>query len=227
MKLIIKNLSKSFSNKVVLDNINFEFKDSKIYALLGKNGSGKTTLFNCFDDTYKYDGEVLIDNTIKLNADNLGFLPANPVIPEFLSGEQFIKYFIELHKLENIDIDEYLKLLDFDKKDFKRLIKEYSLGMKQKIQILTYLILKPKILLLDEPLTNLDIITAKEIKDILKKIKKDRIIIISTHILELAKSMCDEIVILNNGKLTLAQNLDDSSFEAKVMEMLQDEKNDK
>jgi len=218
MKLILNNLSKSFNKKEVLNNINFTFESSKIYCLLGRNGVGKTTLFNCLDGLLEYKGKVSLDYNDTLTTDNLGFIPTNSIIPEFLTGYQFIKYFMDLHNLNNIDINCYLNLIEFTKEDLNKLIKEYSLGMKQKLQILVYILLKPDILLLDEPLMNIDIITAKEIKDLLKKIKKNRIIIISTHILELAKTLSNEIVILNNGKLTLLDNK--NIKEQDIMEML-------
>jgi len=217
MKLILNNLTKSFGEKAVLKNINFVFSSSKIYALLGKNGAGKTTLFNCMDDLTDYEGSFSLDKGEELTSFNLGYIPNNLIIPEFLTGKEFINYFISLHQIKDVNIEEYLKLIDLSKEDYAKLIKEYSLGMKQKLQILAYLILKPQVLLLDEPLVNIDIITAKEIKNLLKKIKKNRIIIVSTHILELAKSMCDDIVVLSNGKLTL---IDKNLNEEKIMEVL-------
>ena len=100
------------------------------------------------------------------------------------------------------------------------------MGMKNKLQILMCIISKPKIILLDEPLTSIDVIVAKEIKDIFKSLKKEHIIIFSTHILELATSICNEIVILNNKKLELIDSkiIKSSSFENKIVEILKDEK---
>ena len=81
------------------------------------------------------------------------------------------------------------------------MIKEYSFGMKNKIQLLTCLIAKPKIILLDEPLTSFDIIVSHDIKELLISMKSEHIIIMSTHILQLAQDVSDEIVVLSNGKI--------------------------
>src|SRR5699024_10028230 len=88
-----------------------------------------------------------------------------------------------------------------DKQDRNKLLKDYSHGMKNKMQMLINIIANPKVLLLDEPLTSLDVVVAEEMKELLKQIKKEHIIIFSTHIMDLALSLCDNIVILNNGTL--------------------------
>ena len=100
--------------------------------------------------------------------------------------------------------------------------------MKNKIQLLIHIISEPKLFLLDEPLTSFDVVAAKEIKDIIKNLKKDRIIIFSTHILELAKSMCDEIIVLNDKKLSRLSDeiVKNKNFENKIVEILSDDKED-
>ena len=111
------------------------------------------------------------------------------------------------------------------KDDSKKLLKDYSHGMKNKMQMLVNIISKPNILLLDEPLTSLDVVIAEEMKDMLKKIKKDHIIIFSTHIMELALDLCDEIVILNKGVLEKIdkENLDNEHYKNKIIASLKEE----
>ena len=92
-------------------------------------------------------------------------------------------------------------MIKIKEEDWYRLIKDYSHGMKNKMQMICFLITKPPVILLDEPLTSFDVVVAHEIKQMLKAMKQDHIIIFSTHILELAEDLCDEIVILNQGKL--------------------------
>ena len=98
--------------------------------------------------------------------------------------------------------------------------------MKNKMQMLVNIIANPNVLLLDEPLTSLDVVVAEEMKEMLKSIKKDHIIIFSTHIMELALSLCDEIVILNNGKLEEIdrKNLTDQAMKDKIIKALTEEK---
>jgi len=232
MKLVIKEFTKSYNDNKVFENVTFEFEEGKIYGLLGRNGAGKTTLFNCLDNLIKYDkGNTYILNKDgtkeELDCQNLGLVLTDPMLPEFLTGYEFIKTYMEINKVDELDkIDEYFKMVSLSKKDQDKLIKEYSMGMKNKIQILMYLITKPKIILLDEPLTSFDIIVAAEIKEILKSLKKDHIIIFSTHILDLATNLCDEIVVINNKKLELVDNkiLKSKDFEKQIVEILKNEK---
>ena len=100
--------------------------------------------------------------------------------------------------------------------------------MKNKIQILINIISNPKVILLDEPLTSLDIVVQEEMKSLLKSLKKDHIIIFSTHILELALDLCDEIVVLNNKDIELIEknNLNTKKYKDKIMNSLQDDSND-
>lgn len=231
MKLIIENFSKSYDNNKIFENVNFQFEKGKIYGLLGRNGSGKTTLFNCLDNLIKFDsGKTYILNDDKiieeLDCNNLGLVLTEPMIPEFLTGYEFIKTYMEINKPDELEkIDEYFDLISMEKKDQDKLIKDYSMGMKNKIQILMCLISKPKIILLDEPLTSFDVIVAAEIKEMLKSLKKDHIIIFSTHILELATNLCDEIVVINNNNLELIDNkiITSKSFEKKIVEILKNE----
>lgn len=111
--------------------------------------------------------------------------------------------------------------------DRHRLIKEYSHGMKNKIQMLCFIIRKPPIILLDEPLTSFDVVVAHEIKELLKEIKKNHIIIFSTHILELATDLCDEVVILNQGYVSALsqEEFNNPDFEQRIMDLLQEDTN--
>lgn len=223
----MENLTKEYGNNLVLDDVSFTFESGKIYGLLGRNGSGKTTFFNCLDGLINYKkGKFYIDDT-QINSNDIGFVLTSPMLPEFLTGYEFIKTYMEINKIEEKNkIDEYFNMVSFAKEDQDKLIKDYSSGMKNKIQILMCIISKPKIILLDEPLTSIDVVVAKEIKDIFKTLKSDHIIIFSTHILELATSMCDEIVILNNKKLELIDSkiIKSKSFEDKIVEILKNEK---
>ena len=215
MKLIIKNLSKKYEDNEVLKGINFEFEEGKIYGLLGRNGAGKTTLFNCInEDTDITKGEILLKegSLRKLKENELGYVVSTPNVPEFLTAKEFLKFFIEVNR-ENIkdvkELDEYFDFMKISKADANKLLKDYSHGMKNKVQMLVNIVSNPKVLLLDEPLTSLDVVMQEEMKDMLKSIKKNHIIIFSTHILELALDLCDEIVVLNKGTL---QHIDKSDL---------------
>lgn len=229
MKLIVKNLSKTFGKKEVLKNASYTFDQGEVYALLGRNGAGKTTLFKLITDSIVKDsGEVLLEidgKTSPLDFKDVFFMVSEPELPKFLTGREFISFFIEANK-ENIkdtkDLDSYFSLVDLDIDDSNRLIQDYSTGMKNKLQMLMFLILRPKVILMDEPLTSLDVVIQLQMKKIIREIHKDHIIIFSTHILQLAKDICDRIVLLHDKSLNPVDSLikDDPAFEDTIINLL-------
>lgn len=231
MKLIVKDLTKKFDQKQVLTDINFTFEQGKIYGLLGRNGAGKTTFFNCLNKDIPFDsGTFLLEDESQkeVTLSDIGYVLSTPNVPEFLTGREFLKFFLEINQKEIKDlksIDEYFDFMHIEVEDRDKLLKDYSYGMKNKMQMLVNIIANPKILLLDEPLTSLDVVVAEEMKQMLKSIKKDHIIIFSTHIMELALSLCDEIVILNHGKLEEIdrKNISDKEMKDKIIGSLTEE----
>ena len=232
MKLVVKNLKKNFEKKEVLKDINFEFEKGKIYGLLGRNGAGKTTFFNCLNEDIEIDaGEFFIEDNgkqRKMEAEDIGYVLSTPNVPEFLTAREFLKFFIDINKKRIKDlktIDEYFDFMKIEEEDRDRLLKDYSHGMKNKMQMLVNIISNPNVLLLDEPLTSFDVVVAEEMKQMLREIKQNHIIIFSTHIMELALDLCDEIVILNKGILEEVDknNLDNEQFKNKIIEALKEE----
>lgn len=232
MKLIVKDLKKNFDKKEVLKNINFQFEEGKIYGLLGRNGAGKTTFFNCLNEDIEIDsGEFYIEDNNqkrKMEAEDIGYVLSTPNVPEFLTAREFLKFFIYINKkrIKNEKtIDEYFDFMKIEEEDRDRLLKDYSHGMKNKMQMLVNIIANPNVLLLDEPLTSFDVVVAEEMKQMLREIKKDHIIIFSTHIMELALDLCDEIVILNKGVLEEIDknNIDNEHLKTKIIEALKEE----
>ena len=231
MKLIVQDIKKNFEKKEVLKGVNFTFEKGKIYGLLGRNGAGKTTFFNCLNADITVDaGQFLIEEDGKIRKvqiEDIGYVLSTPTVPEFLTGREFLKFFLEINekKIEHPKtIDEYFEFMKIEKEDRNKLLKDYSHGMKNKMQMLVNIIANPNILLLDEPLTSLDVVVAEEMKEMLKSIKKDHIIIFSTHIMELALSLCDEIVLLSKGTLELVdKNNNTEEQKNKIIQMLKEE----
>lgn len=235
MKLDIVNLSKSYGQKEVLKNIGFTFEEGKIYGLLGRNGAGKTTFFNSLNNDISVDsGKFYLEDKYgrnELKSSDIGYVISTPIVPEFLTGREFLKFYIDINKdkIPDLkDVDYYFDLVKLSKEDQDILLKEYSHGMKNKIQILINVISNPKIILLDEPLTSLDIVVQEDMKNLLRSLKDNHIIIFSTHILELATDLCDEIVILNNKKLELIEkkSLNTKKYKDKIIKALKEAKND-
>lgn len=229
--LVLKNIKKSFDGKEVLTDISFEFEKGKIYALLGRNGAGKTTLFNILADELKEDGgEVSLVRDGKerpLTTDDLSYVYSSPILPDFLTGYEFIRFFMDINRdriAHTMTIDDYFDLIHFNREDRHKLITSYSHGMKNKIEMLLFLIARPEVILLDEPLTSLDVVVALEMKKLLREIREDHIIIFSTHILQLALDICDEVVVLNDGRLSMLNHemLSDVNFEDEIIGMMKE-----
>ena len=232
MRLVVDGLVKNFGDKKVLKGACFTFERGKIYGLLGRNGAGKTTLFNCIRGDLDYEaGSIDLhgqENEKKIE-EQVGLVYTEPLLPEFLTGEEFLRFFITANRSrigEPLSINDYFELIKFEVDDRHRLIKGYSHGMKNKIQLLTVLITRPPIILLDEPLTSFDVVVALEIKQLLKAIKAEHIIIFSTHVLQLAVDLCDEIVMLHGGRLKGIDSdlLGKPEFEESITGMLTEEK---
>ena len=232
MQLELKKIKKSFDSKQVLKEVTFTFKKGKIYGLLGRNGAGKTTLFNCLSGEMQPDeGEAALiqdGQSGVLKPDDIGYVFATPILPEFLTGYEFLKFYMDINKghiASEHTVDDYFDLIQIGPDDRHRLIKGYSHGMKNKIQMLCFIISKPPVILLDEPLTSLDVVVALEIKKLLREMKQDHIILFSTHILQLATDLCDEIVVLNDGRLEQVDHsiIGNPQFEEKIIHLLKDE----
>ena len=232
MKFIIEHLSKRFEKKEVLRDIDFTFEEGKIYGLLGRNGAGKTTLFNCLNRDLIADGGsfYLEENGIRrdVKAEDIGYVLSTPTVPEFLTGREFLKFFMDINEASVKDpkpLDAYFDYMSIDPEDRDKLLKDYSHGMKNKMQMLINIIAQPNILLLDEPLTSLDVVVAEEMKQLLRSLKDGRITIFSTHIMDLALDLCDEIVFLSHGELEVVEksNLDNHEFKEKIIAALREE----
>lgn len=232
MKFVIDHLSKRFESKEVLRDITFTFEEGKIYGLLGRNGAGKTTLFNCLNRDIRADsGTVFLEDVggaRELSPEDIGYVLSTPTVPEFLTGREFLKFFLDINEssIQNIrSADEYFDMMSIAPEDRDKLLKDYSHGMKNKMQMLINIIAQPKVLLLDEPLTSLDVVVAEEMKQLLRAQKEGKITIFSTHIMDLALDLCDEIVLLSHGMLEVVEksNLDSQEFKEKIIAALKEE----
>ena len=232
MELQLTGIQKAFGAKEVLRDCTFSFEKGKIYGLLGRNGAGKTTLFNCLTDEVRPDGgQALLaadGGAHPLKPEEIGYVFSTPVLPDFLTGYEFVRFYLDINAAKadpGKTIDDYFDLVKIAPEDRHRLIKGYSHGMKNKVQMLCFLIARPPVILLDEPLTSFDVVVALEIKQLLRQIRQDHIIIFSTHILQLATDLCDELVVLSEGRLQAVDPalLQSKNFEARIIDLLKDE----
>lgn len=232
MELVIRNIRKNFQEKEVLKGASYTFREGEITGLLGRNGAGKTTLFNILYGEHQADqGEIfLVENGVErsLELEEIGMVFSENYLPEFLTGYEFIKFYLDLHPgKDQLAIDDYLDFMEINEVDRHTIIKGYSDGMKSKLSLICILISKPKVILLDEPLTAVDLVSSIAIKRLLLTLRDKHILILSTHILALAEDLCDHVAILHNGTLeTMPLSTTDETFEAKLLEILQGESHD-
>lgn len=206
--IIVKNLTKRYGNITALDNVNFNFGNSNVFAIMGENGAGKSTLLKICTGILPYTkGEVSIDSySIEKDSlkarQNLGYLPEMPEMYDRLTGREFLFYIASLRKLKSAEekIDEITKNIGIHKSlDYE--IGTYSKGMKQKISITSAIMHDPPNLLLDEPVYGLDPLTSKKIQEFIKEQKGTTII--ATHSTKLVEEVADYVYILEHGNVTL------------------------
>jgi ABC-2 type transport system ATP-binding protein len=203
------NLLKKYKDKEVITDVNMSIKKGEIYGFLGPNGAGKTTIMKMMLNLIKPNsGEIEIFGD-KLNAKSyetlkrIGSIIEYPVFYDKLTGRENLELHCEyLGYYDKSVIDKAIKLVNLTKIDNKA-VKDFSLGMKQRLGIARAIITKPELLILDEPINGLDPIGIKEIRDILKMLNKEYgiTILISSHILGEIEQIADTIGIINNGKL--------------------------
>ena len=210
--LDVKELTKRFDTKIVLDNISFDVGKGVIFGLLGPNGAGKTTMIRIILDILRADhGDIYIfgrkfDDALKAR---IGYLPEERGLYQKITVFECLKYFAELKEVKKSDdkIDFWLHKVDLY--DYKRKkIEELSKGMQQKVQLVAAFIHNPELLILDEPFSGLDPLNTKLIKDILVDQKREgKTIILSTHQMDQVERMCDRILMINQGKRVLYGSL--------------------
>ncbi len=207
--LQINNLSKSFGNKKIIDNISFEVFAGEIFGFLGPNGAGKTTTIKMIMGFLSLDDGQIIINGIDLKKNyeqamsNLGGIVENPEMYKDLSGQTNLEMYGRLHEGVTKDrIREVVELVGMQNR-IKDKVKKYSLGMKQRIGLAQSLLHRPKVLILDEPTNGLDPSGIKDLRDILKKLAHEDgvAVFVSSHMLSEMQLMCDRVGIINNGRL--------------------------
>lgn len=210
IKLI--DINKNLQKKVILNNINLEFNKGKIVGIIGANGSGKSSLFKVLSGLWNFDSGKILFDEIEITENknfirkNIGAFIENPNFYEDLNA---LQNFEIIKKLYNIRNEEwYYKLIsDFGIDKFINIkLKKCSLGMRQKVAIVMALLPNPDIIILDEDTNSLDISAVNVLHKLLMTLKNEKIIIVSSHILEEIDSLCDDIYMLDKGKVISKTN---------------------
>ena len=223
MRLVMEHLSKQFKNKIAVENIDTELREG-VYGFLGANGAGKTTLMQMICGIIETTaGEVKIngENNIQMGErfrDMLGYLPQEFGYTPGFTAKDFMLYIASIkglpHRFEKRKTKELLKLVNLEK-DADRKIRTFSGGMKRRLGIAQALLNDPKILILDEPTAGLDPKERAYFRNIIAEMSKDKIIIISTHIVSDIEYISDQVLIMKKGKFILQGSAEELLKEVK------------
>jgi ABC-2 type transport system ATP-binding protein len=213
----LKGVVKRYNEILAVDNVDLTLNRGEIFALLGPNGSGKSTTLKMLIGLVQPDSGSV--NVLGVNVQEspvavkqlVGYVPESPHLYEFLTGIEYLDFIGDIYGMQNEEkekrITEYLKALQLEGREGD-MINGYSDGMKQKIALISAFLHKPKLLILDEPLSALDPRAARIIKDFLHQLKNQGITtIMSTHVLEIAQAVCDRIGIMYQGKILALGNM--------------------
>lgn len=237
--LEIKNFSKTYKGgSKAVDNLNITVKAGDIFGFIGHNGAGKSTTIKSLVGILDFEeGEILIDgHSIKTEPIEckrlIAYIPDNPDLYERLTGIQYLNFIADIFEVSAIDREELIKKYG-DAFEITRylgdLISSYSHGMKQKLAIISAVLHKPKLLVLDEPFVGLDPKAAVVLKNIMRELcEMGSAVFFSTHVLDVAEKLCNKVAMIHKGKLAISGDIQslvkEKSLEELFMEVLDNEK---
>ena len=209
--LKIQNLTKSFGEKIAVNDISLNVEGGDIFAFIGHNGAGKTTTIKCVVGINQpTSGDVFVNGiSVKENAleckKQLAYIPDNPDVYESLTGIQYINLVADIYRVDKATRRELtvkyateLELID----DLNSPISTYSHGMKQKLVLISAFVHSPKLMILDEPFVGLDPKASFTVKNLMKEfVGNGGAIFFSTHVLEVAEKLCNKVAIIKDGKI--------------------------
>ncbi|MFP3510269.1 ABC transporter ATP-binding protein [Peribacillus sp. SIMBA_075] len=205
MKLEIRNVTKKFKEKTAVNNFSMELQSGECVGLIGPNGAGKSTLIKVIADIIDPSmGEILLDGKkISKMKKEIGYLPQYPNFFQWMTAKETLTFMGQLSGIKKEEllrgIPEIMSKVGLSGEENSK-VRTFSGGMKQRLGIAQALLHKPALIVMDEPVSALDPIGRREVLNIIKEIKKDTTILISTHILSDAEEICERFVIIKSGK---------------------------
>ena len=231
--LKIENYTKNYGEKAAVKNLSLHIKAGEIYGFIGHNGAGKTTTLKAIAGILQFEeGEILVDG-VSVKADPLSckkkiaYIPDNPDLYEFMTGIQYLNFVADIFGVSAQDrkerIRKYADLFELTP-ELAQSIGSYSHGMKQKLAIIAAWIHAPRLIVMDEPFVGLDPRAAHLLKGMMREFcDEGGAIFFSTHELEVAEKLCDEIAIIKKGELIKAGTMEevkgDTSLEEVFLEL--------
>lgn len=212
----VKGLSKSYGDRPAIHNLNFQVKKGEVVGFLGPNGAGKSTTMKIItgymaptDGSVKVGGYDVFENPIEVKK-RIGYLPELPPVYQDMYVEDYLHYVANLRKVDPAKINNRVKvsLEKTNLMDVKgRLIQNLSKGYKQRVGLAQSLVSDPEVLILDEPTVGLDPVQVAEMRNLIKQLKGQHTIVLSTHILPEVEASCEKVIIINKGRIVAEDSL--------------------
>ncbi len=209
--LKIENLSKSYGDKKVIDDLNLHIQKGEIFGFIGHNGAGKSTTIKCCVGILKFEtGEIYVDGlSIKKQPleckKKIAYIPDNPDMYEYMKGIEYLNFIGSMFRIEPDLLAERIKKYADAFELTNNLadpVSSYSHGMKQKLAVISAWIHAPRLVIMDEPFVGLDPKASHTLKVMMRELcDEGGAIFFSTHVLEVAQKLCDKVAILKSGKL--------------------------
>jgi ABC-2 type transport system ATP-binding protein len=229
MDIIVKNISKRYGRQKAVDDISFLVKEGEILGFLGPNGAGKTTTMKAISCFMAPDqGDIFVGGiSVKEDPDAvkkfIGYLPESNPLYQDMGVIDYLRFVARIHRMEeeqiNGQIRKMIRTCGLEGEKHKK-IAELSKGYKQRVGLAQALIHDPAVLILDEPTSGLDPNQIVEIRELIRKIGKEKTVILSSHILAEVEATCDRILIINKGKIVADGTAQDLRKRARGREVL-------
>jgi len=208
MSIAIQNLSKTYGTQQALDDISFTTQSNHIIGFLGPNGAGKSTTMKILTGILPFQSGECRINTIDIQSDaleakkNIGYLPENNPLYLDMYVREILAFEAKVHRLKNPNdrISEVIRLTGLAAEQHKK-VHQLSKGYRQRVGLALAIIHDPQVLILDEPTSGLDPNQILEIRALIKALSKDKTVLLSTHIMQEVEAICEEIVVLDKGKI--------------------------
>ena len=227
MSVVVEKLVKKYHHQEVIKGISFSLEKGEITGFLGLNGAGKTTTMKMITGATIPDSGSIKINGLSLDSQlieaqkNIGYLPEHTPLYLEMYVREYLQFVADIYKVEKVKIEEVIQKTSLTSHANKR-IEELSKGYRQRVGLAAAILHDPNVLILDEPTTGLDPNQIIEIRQIIKDLGKEKIILLSSHIMQEIQAMCDRVIILHQGEIILDKKMKELQDKEQTIEVLFD-----
>lgn len=214
MSIKVENVTKQYGNQIAVNHLSFEVKKGEIVGFLGPNGAGKSTVMKMLTGYIEpskgklFVCDTLVSTKSKLTNQKLGYLPEHNPLYKEMYVKEYLAFIANVHKAAKEEIKKVIYQTGLTSEANKK-VHQLSKGYQQRVGLAAALIHNPEVLILDEPTTGLDPNQLVEIRELIKKIGKEKTVLFSTHIMQEVEAVCDRVIIINKGNLKIDASLEE------------------